>query len=338
MKETSARLLRLLTLLQMRREWSGGELADRLGVTGRTVRRDIEKLRDLEYPIESLKGAAGGYRLGSGADLPPLLLDDEEAVAVAIGLRTATNESIEGIGEASLRALVKLEQVLPSRLRRRVAALQIATVPLRPMPTISSDTLTTIAAACRDTERLRFDYRGHDGTDSLREVEPHHLVTWGRRWYLVAWDTARRDWRTFRVDRMRTRTPTGPRFTPRQLPTADPASFVSEGVSRLRQYSSTVRLPVDADTAQERGFATWGRVEPESGDSCLLHVTGSDMQGLAWGLGMLGIDFEVVDAPELAEHLLAVADRLRRAVPGGASGAGAGGSASSGRGAPGRGS
>ncbi|WHT17315.1 YafY family protein [Crossiella sp. CA-258035] len=316
MKETSARLLRLLTLLQMRREWSGSELAERLGVTGRTVRRDVEKLRDLDYPVESTKGIAGGYRLGAGADLPPLLLDDEEAVAVAIGLRTATNGSVEGIGEASLRALVKLEQVLPSRLRHRVAALQISTVPSRSsMPTVAADTLTAIAAACRDHQRLRFDYRNHDGTESLRETEPHRLVTWGRRWYLVAWDVHRSDWRTFRVDRLRPRVPTGPRFTPRELPTDDAGAFVAERVARLWQYQSTVRLPVPADASEAQNFAGIGRVEPEGPESCLLHVGATDVRQLAWMLGAMEIEFEVVDAPELAANLLAMAERLQRAVP-----------------------
>ncbi|MGO1049063.1 helix-turn-helix transcriptional regulator [Crossiella sp. CA198] len=321
MKETSARLLRLLTLLQLRREWSGAELADRLGVTGRTVRRDIDKLRDLDYPVESTKGVTGGYRLGAGADLPPLLLDDEEAVAVAIGLRTATNGSVEGIGEASLRALVKLEQVLPSRLRHRVAALQISTVPSRSsMPTVAADTLTAIAAACRDHQRLRFDYRDHDGTESLREAEPHRLVSWGRRWYLVAWDVARSDWRTFRVDRLRPRTPTGPRFSPRELPTDDAGAFVAERVARLWQYQSKVRLPVPADAPEAQNFAGIGRVEPEGPESCLLHVGASDVRSLAWMLGSMEIEFEVVDAPELAANLVAMAERLQRAVPAAARG------------------
>src|SRR6266511_595833 len=213
MLETSARLLRLLSLLQARRDWTGADLADRLGVSARTVRRDVERLRDLGYPVHATRGTDGGYRLGAGAAMPPLLLDDEEAVAVAVGLRTATGGAIAGIEETSVRALAKLEQVLPSRLRRRVNALQTYTVripPDSPVPTVEPAVLTVLAACCRDHERLRFDYRDHDGSASVRTVEPHRLVNWGRRWYLVAWDVDRRDWRTFRVDRIAPREPTGP--------------------------------------------------------------------------------------------------------------------------------
>jgi predicted DNA-binding transcriptional regulator YafY len=226
MLETSARLLRLLSLLQTPRDWTGTELAGRLGVTTRTVRNDVGRLRELGYPVHATRGAVGGYRLGAGAALPPLLLDDEEAVAVAVGLRTATIGSIEGIEESALRALAKLEQVLPVRLRRRINTLQSYTIPVppsgnRPVPSVSADVLTAITAACRDRERLRFDYRSHDGTASRRDVEPYRLVNWGRRWYLVAWDTQRGDWRTYRVDRVEPRIPTGPRFAPRELPAED---------------------------------------------------------------------------------------------------------------------
>jgi predicted DNA-binding transcriptional regulator YafY len=233
--DTSARLLRLLSLLQTPRDWTGTELAERLDVTTRTVRNDVERLRDLGYPVHGTRGAIGGYRLGAGSALPPLLLDDEEAVAVAVGLRTAAGGSVAGIEEPSLRALAKLEQVLPSRLRRRVNALQTYTVsvPLdRPGPVVSPELLTAIVAACRDHERLRFDYRSRDAAASRRDVEPYRLVNWGRRWYLVAWDTMRGDWRTFRVDRMDSpRTPTGPRFAPRPLPDEDLAGDVSRGVA-----------------------------------------------------------------------------------------------------------
>src|SRR6266540_2965783 len=190
MLETSARLLRLLSLLQARRDWTGADLADRLGVSARTVRRDVERLRDLGYPVHATRGTDGGYRLGAGAAMPPLLLDDEEAVAVAVGLRTATGGAIAGIEETSVRALAKLEQVLPSRLRRRVNAVQEFTVPfVRPGgPTVDADVLAVIAGACRDRERLRFPYKTFDGTASRRLVEPLRLVHTGRRWYLVAWD------------------------------------------------------------------------------------------------------------------------------------------------------
>lgn len=217
MLETSARLLRLLSLLQSHREWSGSELAGRLGVTARTVRRDVDRLRELGYPVNASPGTGGGYQLGAGAELPPLLLDDEEAVAVAVGLRSAAGQGIDGIGESSVRALAKLEQVLPSRLRRRVGALNAFTVPLLRGPQLSAvdpGVLTELANACRDAERLRFEYRDHGGAATRRTVEPHRLVCTERRWYLVGWDVDRADWRTFRVDRVTPRPPHGPRFTP----------------------------------------------------------------------------------------------------------------------------
>lgn len=228
MLETSARLLRLLSLLQLRRDWSGAELAGRLGVSARTIRRDVDKLRELGYPVSASTGTAGGYRLGAGAELPPLLLDDEEAVAVAVGLRTAA--AVTGIEETSVRALAKLEQVLPNHLRRRVNAVQSYTVPVPGTgPTVDSEVLSMLALACRDNERLRFDYESHDGTSTLRETEPHRLVANRRRWYLVAWDRDRDDWRTFRADRIRPRIPAGPRFTPREPPSRDLADWVTRG-------------------------------------------------------------------------------------------------------------
>ena len=203
MLQTSARLLRLLSLFQAQRYWAGAGLAERLEVTARTLRRDVDRLRSLGYPVNSTSGAAGGYQLGPGATLPPLLLDDDEAVAVAVGLRTAAGGTVAGIEEASLRALSKLEQVLPSRLSRRVAALYSFIVPLANAgPTVDAGTLSAIAAACRDHEELRFRYHSRDGSPSVRAVEPHRLVHTGRRWYLAAWDTDRNNWRTFRVDRI----------------------------------------------------------------------------------------------------------------------------------------
>ncbi len=201
MLETSARLLKLLSLLQSPRDWSGAALAAELGVGVRTVRRDVEKLRTLGYPVDALPGVAG-YRLGAGAALPPLLLDDEEAVAVAIGLRAAATGSVAGIEESSVRALTKLEQVLPSRLRHRIKLLQAVAVTPSGGPPVDPDVLLTTAAASRDHQRLRFDYRNHDGTATTRTTEPHRLVHTGRRWYLVAWDLDRSDWRTFRLDRL----------------------------------------------------------------------------------------------------------------------------------------
>ena len=232
MSQTSSRLLELLSLLQGRREWPGAELADRLEVSGRTIRRDVERLRDLGYPVESVTGPAGGYRLRAGTAMPPLLLDDEEAIAIAVGLRTAARASVTGIEETAVRALVKLEQVLPAHLRRRVGALGSATItPPVGGPTVDPQHLTAIAAACRDSERLRFAYRRRDGTDSRREVEPHTLVNLGRRWYLVAWDRGREDWRTFRVDRLARPAASGVRFTPRRLPARDAAAYVERSIT-----------------------------------------------------------------------------------------------------------
>jgi predicted DNA-binding transcriptional regulator YafY len=224
---TSGRLLALLSLLQARRDWPGTTLAERLEVSPRTVRRDVDRLRALGYPVLATRGPDGGYRLDAGAELPPLLFDDEQAVAVAVALQTATT-SVVGIEEAALRALATVRQVMPARLRRRVDALQVTAVrPGRERAPVDVGHLLAIGAAVRAHEVLRFDYAPSDETEPPRQVEPHHLVTWGGRWYLVAWDLRRADWRTFRVDRMTPRTPTGPRFTPRPLPAPDVASYVA---------------------------------------------------------------------------------------------------------------
>lgn len=322
MLETSARLLRLLSLLQTPREWTGTELADRLGVTTRTVRNDVGRLRELGYPVNATRGAVGGYRLGAGAALPPLLLDDEEAVAVAIGLRTATVGSVAGIEESSLRALAKLEQVLPARLRRRINTLQSYTVPVPPRPDrkgsqVSADVLTAITAAARDHERLRFDYRSHDGTASRRDVEPYRLVNWGRRWYLVAWDTVRGDWRTYRVDRIEPRVPTGPRFTPRPLPDEDVAAYVARGVSTAPQrYRARITVRAPAEVVAERLPPWLGPVEAIDERTCAVLLGSNDAEMLAAWLGAIGQDFEFDpdQAPELAEQLLVLAGRYTRAA------------------------
>jgi len=322
MLETSARLLRLLSLLQTPRDWTGTELADRLGVTTRTVRNDVGRLRELGYPVHAMRGAVGGYRLGAGAALPPLLLDDEEAVAVAIGLRTATIGSIAGIEESALRALAKLEQVLPVRLRRRINTLQSYTIPVpaagnRPVPSVSADVLTAITAACRDRERLRFDYRSHDGTASRRDVEPYRLVNWGRRWYLVAWDTERADWRTYRVDRVEPKIPTGPRFAVRALPAEDLAGYVARGVSTAAwQYRARITVHAPAEVIVERLPAMLGPVEAVDERTCTVVLGSNEVEMLAVWLGALGRDFEFdhAESPELAEHLAALADRYNRAA------------------------
>jgi predicted DNA-binding transcriptional regulator YafY len=313
--QTSARLLRLLSLLQARADWSGQELADRLGVTTRTVRNDMERLRGLGYPVHATPGVGGGYRLGAGAALPPLLLDDDEAVAVAVGLRTAAGGSVTGIQETSVRALAKLEQVLPSRLRHRVDALQTATVEIPAKgPTVAAEVLTAIAGACRDHQRLRFDYRDHDGSASLRTVEPHRLVHDRGRWYLVAWDTDQQDWRTFRADRIRPRTPAGPRFAPREPPDGDVATYLLRGVgSATWRYRARVRVHAPAALVAGR-LPPAVQVEAVDEHTCIVAAGSDTPQMLAVYLGLLDVDFEVVEPPELVEQLRTLADRYRRAV------------------------
>ncbi len=241
---TSARLLKLLSLLQTRRDWPGEELAGRLEVSCRTIRRDVERLRELGYPVDALTGPSGGYRLEAGTAMPPLLLDDDEAVAIAVGLRTAAGAAVTGIEETSIRALVKLEQVLPNHLRRRVNALGSVTDTMATTgPTVDPACLTAIAGACRDGQRLRFLYRARDAAESRREVEPHRLVMLGRRWYLVAWDTRRSDWRTFRVDRISEPASTGVRFEARGLPGGDATAYVRRSISgAVYRYQARVTL------------------------------------------------------------------------------------------------
>ncbi|GAB2830494.1 helix-turn-helix transcriptional regulator [Streptomyces daliensis] len=319
MLETSARLLRLLSLLQAHREWSGAELADRLGVTARTVRRDVDRLRGLGYPVHSATGTAGGYQLGAGAELPPLLLDDEEAVAVAIGLQGAADGAVRGIEESSVRALAKLEQVLPHRLRRRVAALTEYTVPMTRShtgPSVDPAVLTQLAHACRDHERVRFAYESHDKSASRRSVEPHRLVSTRRRWYLVGWDLDRADWRTYRVDRITLTPPHGPRFAPRTPPAEDLAAWVSEGVStRAYAVSATVLLRAPMERAAERISLSTGTLEAVDAESCLLRTGGYSPEALVVHILLLGFDFEVREPEGFDAYVTALRDRLSRALP-----------------------
>jgi len=313
---TSSRLLTLLSLLQARRDWPGRELADRLEVSSRTIRRDVERLRELGYPVESLTGPAGGYRLRAGAAMPPLLLDDDEAIAIAVGLRTAARASVTGIEETSVRALVKLEQVLPAHLRRRVRALQSATITLPDGgPTVDPQSLTVIATACRDSELVRFAYRGRDGVESRREVEPHSLVNLGRRWYLVAWDRGRRDWRTFRLDRLSRPASTGVRFSPRTLPAKDAADYVARSISAwASRFEARVTLRAPAEAIRKQVPSHWGTVEPIDDDTCEYRTSDDDLDWLALRIAMLGVEFEVREPPELREHLRAMGRRLERAA------------------------
>ncbi|MBO3738346.1 helix-turn-helix transcriptional regulator [Actinoplanes flavus] len=317
MLETSARLLRLLSLLQTPRDWTGAELAERLSVSTRTVRNDVDRLRNLGYPVHGTRGSVGGYRLGAGAALPPLLLDDEEAVAVAIGLRTAAGGTILGIEETSMRALAKLEQVLPSRLRRRVNTLHryAEAVPRDDTgPRVDADTLSSIAAACRDHIRLRFDYRSHDGSESRRDAEPYRLVNWGRRWYLVGFDVERADWRTYRVDRLHPRTPAGPRFTPRELP-EEAVDRVRRGVSSAAwRHRAQVVVHASAERLAERINPAIGTITAVDDTRCLLDTGADTIEALAVHLGLLGVDFTVTAPPELVALVRELGNRYRRAT------------------------
>ena len=316
MLQTSARLLRLLSLFQAQRYWSGNDLAVRLEVTGRTLRRDVDRLRSLGYPVHSTTGTAGGYQLGAGANLPPLLLDDDEAVAVALGLRTSASASVSGIEEASVRALLKLEQVLPPRLRHRVAALHGFIVPLSQRgPTVDANRLSAIAGACRDHEGIRFNYNNRTGAPSARVAEPHRLVHTGRRWYLVAWDLGRKDWRTFRVDRIEGKIRTSTRFKPRTPPEGDFATYVAKSLSQV-PYPYRARITVHAAVEQIacRVPASAGVLEAIDDRSCTLHTGSHSLEGLTIHLMLLGVDFQVHEPAELVAYMGGMAGRLARAT------------------------
>ncbi|WP_239143946.1 helix-turn-helix transcriptional regulator [Actinoplanes philippinensis] len=314
MANTSARMLRLLSLLQTHRYWPGSELAERLEVSARTLRRDVDRLRELGYPVDAARGVAGGYQLQAGAAMPPLLLDDEEAVAIAVGLRTAAAGAVAGFEETSVRALAKVIQLLPPRLRRRIDALQAVTAPgvFGGGPVLDALTLTTLAMACRGEERLRFDYAPREGEAGRRHVEPHRLVSLGRRWYLVAWDLERGDWRSFRVDRLTAPQPTGARFRPRELPGGDPVAWLR---SRMRTIPSRydVSVVIHADVATVQGFVgDWGHTEelPEGG--CRLRMSVDDLGWPVMALGVLGAPFTVESPDELRDALRRAGEALVR--------------------------
>jgi predicted DNA-binding transcriptional regulator YafY len=317
MVQTSARLLALLSLLQQRREWSGPELAGRLEVGPRTIRRDVEKLRELGYPIEAAPGIAGGYRLGPGAQMPPLLLDDGEAVAVAVGLRSAASGSIAGIEEYSVRALAKLEQILPDRLRDRVRALGDATSIFRvDGPQIDADELALIAGACRDGVRLVFSYTARGGEATSREVEPSAVVHTGWRWYLVAYDLGRDGWRTFRVDRIAGRPRTGTRGKRREVPGGDPAAFVKKSIrgGDGDVVRGRVRLRAPADVIGARVPARYATVAPDGADGCVVTTTGRwSREFLVW-MALMDAEMTVLEPPELVEEAGRIVERLRDVV------------------------
>ena len=316
MLETSGRLLRLLSLLQTRRDWSGPELADRLGVDARTVRRDVARLRQLGYPVRATTGVAGGYRLEAGATMPPLLLEDDEVVAVAVGLRTAAAGSVAGIEEASLRALTKLEHMLPARLRPRVSAFESVTMAVGSTGArVDAEILAAVAAACRASDRLRFSYSDRSSRPSTRTTEPLTLVCTGRRWYLLAWDVDREDWRTFRVDRIGKLLSTGPRFLPKEPP-EDVARYVSRAISsEPYRYQARLTLHAPADAIARRVSPASGLLTPLGDDSCELQTGADSLDGLAVMAAMLGVDFEVHEPPELADRLRAMGRRIAAALP-----------------------
>jgi predicted DNA-binding transcriptional regulator YafY len=304
-------MLRLLSLLQTHRYWSGSDLAARLEVSERTVRRDVDRLRELGYPVDANRGVAGGYQLQAGAALPPLLLDDEEAVAIAVSLRTSAGGVVSGIEETSVRALSKLVQVMPPKLRRQVDALQDYTVPgMLSGPTIDADVLASLARACRDDERIQFDYRTYEGEHALRTTEPHRLVSLGRRWYLVAWDLDRHDWRSFRVDRLSAPRLTGFRFRQRELPARDAATFVQEGIaSAFSPIEVAVKVAAPASEVR-RQTGRWADVTDLDDGGCLLEMKVDTLNWPAMLLGAIDADFEVLRPPELVDQLRAIGDRF----------------------------
>lgn len=313
----TSRALELLSLLQTHRLWSGLELAERLQVTERTVRRDVDRLRGLGYPVDASPGADGGYRLATGAVLPPLVLDDEEAVAVAVGLRVAANATIAGIEDTSLRAMAKIEQLLPDRLRRRVSALHnnVSTMHWDDGVdiTVDLDALSVLASACRDHEEVRFDYRRKDGEDSRRLVEPHRMVTAGRRWYLVAWDLRRTDWRTFRVDRLSDARLAGARFVPKEIPGGDASAFVIASIGAMpRALEAAVTVGVPSSVVAEGARWIDHTVVEDRGASCAVRVRADTMGDLVMAVVRLGLLGSVVVAapPDVGEAVRVVAGRL----------------------------
>lgn len=314
--DPTGRALQLLSLLQTHRWWRSAELAERLEVTERTVRRDVDRLRDLGYPVDATPGKHGGYRLATGAHMPPLVVDDDEAVAVAIGLRYAAEAAIDGMDETSLRALMKIEQLLPHRLRRRVSALHSSVIPARWAAdggVVDPEALSVLAAACRDCEAVQFDYRRRDGDDSRRLVQPHQLVTAGRRWYLVAWDPQRGDWRTFRLDRLREPQPAGSHFDPRQIPGGDAARFVESSIGAIPRHHEA-KLAVEAAFTEIEGVLRWVDHTPIElkTDSCLVQIRSGDPDRLAMTVARIALTapVAVIEPAELADTVRQLATHL----------------------------
>lgn len=309
MAETTARLLQLLGLLQAQAVWGGDELADRLGVTTRSVRRDVERLRELGYPVQASRGIGGGYQLGAGRALPPLLLDQDEAVAVAVCLRLAAGGTVAGVGEAALRTMTKLDQVMPAAIRAQVNAVREATVTMdyRPIK-VAADDLLVLARAIREHHQARFDYTARDGAASSRRIEPYRVIATGRRWYLMAFDLDRDDWRSFRLDRMTQVRASTFGFSPREAPDAE--AFVRRSMSAGYDHEATLRFACAADAIAEF-VGGWGELTATDAESCTLHVGAHDLDMLAWWLLRLPMDFEVLDNAELVAAYGRLAERAR---------------------------
>ncbi|WP_084038845.1 YafY family protein [Demequina sp. NBRC 110053] len=308
-KDPTGRALQLLSLLQTHRFWSGVELARRLEITGRTVRRDVDRLRALGYPISATSGKHGGYRLESGAHLPPLVLDDEEAVAVAVGLRHASQVAVHGIEDAAVRALATIEQLLPHRLRRRVEALQVSLAPAAVVTRqflADPEALSVLAAACRDREAIRLEYRSREGDVSRRLVHPHQLVSAQERWYLVAWDHDRADWRTFRVDRIRSPQPTGGRFSPRDVPGGDASAFVANALNAMpRAHTGTIAVATAAEEISDALLWVDHTIKETGRRSSVIEVRGDDRQWLVLAIARIALT-----APVTAVHPKELADAV----------------------------
>jgi predicted DNA-binding transcriptional regulator YafY len=312
MPQSAARLLRLLGLLQRRSSWSGSDLAERLEVDGRTVRRDVEKLRSLGYQIDGVPGSAGGYHLGGGTDVPPMVFEDDEAMAIAVVLGLSAGAAVPGIERSALTALAKLDRLLPPRLRTQLAVLRHATVSLvSPSEVVSTEWLILLAQACDNHQRAQFCYRAHDGQDTERRVEPHRLVATDRRWYLVAYDLDRDDWRTFRVDRITELKVPGHTFVPRPL--SDPARMVAEGITTSHySHTAVVRVHAPAEQVAQVIAPHVGMVEADGADA-RVELGIDDFEWLAGYMIGLGLDFEVIEPQALRAYLAALGERLQRA-------------------------
>lgn len=314
MLQTSSRLLRLLSLLQSRRQWSGRDLSERLEIDARTVRRDVEKLRELGYPVRASSGLGGGYQLGAGTSMPPVLLNDDEAVAVAFALRTAAG-SVGKMEETAIGLLAKLDQVLPNRLRKRASALHAVTISLASAQNVPPvDVLSRIASACRDHMKIKFSYKDRDGQSSSRTIEPLRLAHTGSRWYLVAWDTQREDWRTFRVDRIDRLVSTGPQFVPRKFP-EDIAAYVQRSIRYVSyRFRMRLRLQGTLETVQKQVPRWCGPLEAGEDGTCTLNAGADSIEMLAAMLVMIQSDFEILDSQELVPELRKIVERLARAT------------------------